>query len=96
MVRKNYVPGEKAGFFHWKCWLSTAEALLFSDDWIDELAHSIRPVFGDLRDLVVDTLHFVGLSRRSRTALIGENLSPRGVISPVRLKGGCFGEVIGI
>ena len=34
----------------------------------------IRPVFGVVRDLSVDALHFVGLSFRSRTALIAENL----------------------
>jgi transposase InsO family protein len=34
----------------------------------------IRPVFRVVRDLAVNALHFVGLSFRSRTALIAENL----------------------
>jgi hypothetical protein len=38
------------------------------------LLRLIRPVYDLVRELAVDALHFVGLSFRSRTALIPENL----------------------
>ena len=45
-----------------------------SNDGSMSFLRLIRPVFRVVRDLAVNALHFVGLSFRSRTALIAENL----------------------